>query len=535
MQTSDYLVIGSGIAGLSFALEAAKYGHVTVVTKRERDEANTRYAQGGIAAVWDDEDSFEAHIRDTHVAGAHLCSDEAVRITVTEGPERVRELIKLGVRFTREENSDAYDLHLEGGHSARRILHAGDITGAEIQRALVASADEHPNITILDEHLAVNLITTRDLSTQAEGNRVYGAYVLDVQANEVRPYVGRAVILATGGLGKVYLYTSNPDVATGDGHAMAFRAGASMANMEFVQFHPTCLFHPKAKNFLISEALRGEGGELIRQDGTAFMEKYHELGSLAPRDIVARAIDHELKMTGDDCVFLDMTHHSRDFIEKHFPNIHARCMSFGVDMVEKPIPVVPAAHYACGGVLVGNHGESDLEGLYAIGEVSCTGLHGANRLASNSLLEGVVYARRAVNHARQYVEAQSHALPEIPAWNSFRARDPEEMVVVSQNWDEIRRFMWNYVGIVRTNKRLLRARARIDMLMQEIHQYYWDFTISRDLIELRNIATVSKLIIESALLRRESRGLHTNRDYPDSYDAYKTPTVVSRRELGLTV
>ena len=535
MERSDYLVIGSGIAGLSFALEVAKHGSVTVVTKRSRQEANTRYAQGGIAAVWDDEDSFEAHIKDTHVAGAGLCDEAAVRITVTEGPERVRELIERGVEFTREEDGDAYDLHLEGGHSARRILHAGDITGAEIQRALVAAASAHPNITILDEHLAVNLITERDLGFKPNGHpqRVFGAYVLDVEGGDVSPFLGRVVVLATGGFGKVYLYTSNPDVATGDGHAMAFRAGASMGNMEFVQFHPTCLFHPKAKNFLISEALRGEGGVLIRQDGTAFMKKYHELESLAPRDIVARAIDHELKTTGDDCVYLDMTHHSREFIEKHFPNIHGRCMTFGIDMVESPIPVVPAAHYACGGVLVGEHGESDLTGLYAIGEVSCTGLHGANRLASNSLLEGVVYARRAANHARAFLDADTRELPEVPAWSSYRARDPEEMVVISQNWDEIRRFMWNYVGIVRTNKRLLRARARIDLLMQEIHQFYWDFTISRDLIELRNIATVAKLIIESALLRRESRGLHTNRDYPESRDAFLKPTIISRTELGL--
>ncbi len=533
MSYSDFLVIGSGIAGLSFAPKAAHHGTVKVLTKRERTEANTRYAQGGIASVWSDDDNFESHIEDTMVAGAWLCDPEVVRITVEEGPKRVQELIETGVKFSRNQEG-AYDLGREGGHSKRRILHAGDITGKEIQRALIAAAVAHPNIEILDHHMAINLITSGHIPghNHTSPNRALGVYVLDENTKQIERHLGRTTVLATGGLGKVYLYTSNPDVATGDGFAMAFNAGVPLGNMEFVQFHPTCLFHPKAKSFLISEALRGEGGELLRQDGTAFMSKYHKMGSLAPRDIVARAIDKELKETGNDCVYLDMTHHSSAFIEKRFPNIHARCMSFGIDMTQEPIPVVPAAHYACGGVVTGLQGETNIQGLYAIGEVACTGLHGANRLASNSLLEGVVFSHRAVEHAARYLKDYTDPLPEPPQWDSGSARDPEERVVITQNWDEIRRFMWNYVGIVRSNKRLLRARARIELLSQEIHQYYWDFTLSRDLIELRNIATVARVIVESALRRRESRGLHFNIDYPDVRKSKRHPTVLDRIDLG---
>jgi len=534
MQQTDFLVIGSGIAGLSFAIKAARYGRVTVLTKRDRSEANTRYAQGGIAAVWTADDSPDLHARDTHVAGAGLCDVRAVDITVTEGPDRVRELIEYGVDFTTEEGSEELDLGMEGGHSKRRVLHAGDITGAEIQRILVERASSDPNILILDDHIAIDLITRKKLlGAGASGeDRVLGAYALDDATGEVETWAASVVLLASGGCGKVYIYTSNPDVATGDGHAMGFRAGAKMGNMEFIQFHPTCLFHPDAKNFLISEALRGEGGILRRKDGTSFMEKYHELASLAPRDIVARAIDRELKESGDDCVFLDMTHHDREFIERRFPNIHKKCLSFGIDMCERPIPVVPAAHYACGGVVADAWGQSSIPGLYAVGEVSCTGLHGANRLASNSLLEAVVFAHRAVEHAHAHRDS-APCDATVPEWNSFTARDPTELVLITQNWDEIRRFMWNYVGIVRTNKRLLRARARIDLLTQEIHQYYWDFRITRDLIELRNIATVAKLIIESAILRRESRGLHYNLDYPHTEVEEAHFTVLTKVELGM--
>ncbi len=533
MERTDHVVIGSGIAGLSYALKAARHARVTVLTKRDRQEANTRYAQGGIAAVWHPADSLDAHEEDTFVAGAGLCDAEAVRITVAEGPDRVRELIELGVEFSRNEEGE-YDLGMEGGHSGRRILHAGDITGSEIQRALVSAASNHPNITIHDHLLAVNLITRSSVAGQpVDDDRAIGVYALEEATGIVHRFLGQVVVLATGGFGKVYLYTSNPDVATGDGHAMALRAGARMGNMEFVQFHPTCLYHPHAKSFLISEALRGEGGRLRRADGTAFMQQYHPLKDLAPRDIVARAIDKELKESGDDSVFLDMTHLDRPFVEERFPNIHARCLQLGIDMVEQPIPVVPAAHYACGGVVVDEHGCSSIPGLYAIGEVTCTGLHGANRLASNSLLEACVYAHRAAAHAKTFIEDNDEPEEPATAWNSQNARNPEELVMVTHNWEEIRRLMWNYVGIVRSTKRLIRARARIDLVIQEIHQYYWDFTITRDLIELRNIALVAKCIIESALLRRESRGLHYTLDYPETNEALRKPTILTRADLGL--
>jgi L-aspartate oxidase len=398
----------------------------------------------------------------------------------------------------------------------------------------VAATAEHPNITVHEHLLAVNLITRTSVAgQQVTPDRAIGVYALEESTGAVQTFLGRSIVLATGGLGKVYLYTSNPDVATGDGHAMALRAGAMMGNMEFVQFHPTCLFHPHAKSFLISEALRGEGGTLKRADGTAFMGSYHKLRDLAPRDIVARAIDQELKESGDDCVYLDMTHLDRPFVEKRFPNIHARCLALGIDMVETPLPVVPAAHYACGGVVTDEHGATSIPGLYAVGEVTCTGLHGANRLASNSLLEAVVYAHRAAEHARHFIATHSTPEPPARAWNIGHARNSEELVMVSHNWDEIRRLMWNYVGIVRSTKRLLRARARIDLIMQEIHQYYWDFRITRDLIELRNITLVAKCIIESALNRRESRGLHYTLDHPEQDESLCEPTVINRTDLGM--
>ncbi len=532
----DYLVIGSGISGLNFALEAARHGTVAVVTKREISEANTRYAQGGIAAVVDPEDTFEGHIEDTLVAGAGLCDPDVVRICVEDGPEQIARMVELGVAFSRRQDAEAddpmpYDLGREGGHHARRVLHAGDITGAEIERALVERIRSAGNIEVFEHHIAVNLITRG--TRYASDHRVVGCYVLDKATGQVATFAAHCTVLATGGLGKVYLYTSNPDVATGDGIAMAYRVGARVANMEFIQFHPTCLYHPKAKNFLISEALRGEGGELINAEGEAFMRDHHELGSLAPRDIVARAIDAELKRSGAESVFLDMTHLSRDFVEQRFPNIDETCRSFGVDMTRDPIPVVPACHYSCGGIQVGRSGETSVTGLLAIGETTCTGLHGANRLASNSLLEGAVYALRAATYGRSLVDRfRGGGHPTIVPWETGVARPSEEAVIITQNWDELRRFMWNYVGIVRTNRRLLRARKRVDLLWSEVLEYYWDYHITADLIELRNLAVVARLIIESALRRRESRGLHYNLDYPERDDVnWLHDTVVDRRML----
>jgi L-aspartate oxidase len=518
MIKTDYLVIGSGIAGLVFALKAAADGAtVAVVTKGGLDDSATAWAQGGVAAVWSAADSFEQHIQDTLTAGAGLCHRDVVELVVREGPARVRELIDWGVKFSVKEGAPDrdFELGLEAGHSQRRILHAGDITGSQIEAALIAQARRTPGIALYEHHIAVDLITTGKIEQKFAGSRerCWGAYVLDKQAHAIRNFLAGTVVLATGGAGKVYLYTSNPDVATGDGVAMAYRCGATIANMEFIQFHPTCLYHSQAKSFLISEALRGEGGILRLANGTAFMEKYDSRKELAPRDIVARAIDNELKVTGDDCVFLDMTARPEKFLKKRFPNIYATCVSFGIDMARQPIPVVPAAHYSCGGVLTDAHAATSIPGLYAIGETACTGLHGANRLASNSLLEALVFAERAYRHSRA-ARAALCAFPAIPSWDPGNARDSDESVVVSQNWDEIRHFMWNYVGIVRSDKRLARAVRRIELLQQEIQQYYWDFTVTSDLIELRNIATVAELIVRGAQQRHESRGLHFTIDHP---------------------
>lgn len=531
---SDFLVIGGGIAGLSFALQAADRGKVSVLFKREVWESNTQYAQGGIAAVWDPiQDSFESHIQDTHVAGAGLCHEDTVDITVRSAPERIRELIAFGVKFSKlEGTSGDYDLGREGGHSERRILHAKDLTGQEILRALLESARRHPNITFFEHHLAIDLVTTQRLGLPGEP-QVLGAYVLNAPEKRVDTFRASYILLASGGCGKVYLYTTNPDVATGDGVAMAWRAGAHVANMEFIQFHPTCLYHPHARNFLISEAVRGEGAVLKLQDGTPFMQKYHPLQSLAPRDIVARAIDEELKQRGDDCVFLDITHHPRAWLQDRFPNIFQKCLSLGIDMSTDMIPVVPAAHYSCGGVQTDLNGQTSIRNLFASGEVACTGLHGANRLASNSLLEALVFSQRAFEHICQQA-TPAPASVQIPPWNDLDAPDSDEMVVVSQNWDEIRRFMWNYVGIVRTSRRLTRALNRIELLQQEIKEYYWQFRVTADVIELRNLATVAELIVRSALHRKESRGLHYTLDYPKTDDAgWKVDTVLQRGEVPL--
>lgn len=516
---SDFLVIGSGIAGLSFALKAANSGTVTVVTKRSINESATFYAQGGIASVSSKEDTFDAHIRDTLNAGAGLCDREVVEAVVKDGPARINELIQLGVKFSNRGNGTETELDLgkEGGHSKRRIVHAGDLTGKAVEEALVNAAKSNPNIQVFENHVAVDLINHSKFVSDTQDETVWGVYALDRSNNAVHTFLAKATVLATGGAGKVYLYTSNPDIATGDGIAMAYRAGAVIADMEFIQFHPTCLYHSKAKSFLISEALRGEGGILRLKGGMAFMGNYHQMADLAPRDIVARAIDFELKKSGDECVYLDMTHKPGQFLKDRFPNIYQRCLEFGIDLTKEPIPVVPAAHYTCGGVKTDLDGKTSVNRLYAIGEAASTGLHGANRLASNSLLESLVFAQRSSSHASTIIRNRAE-IPPIPQWETRGAVRSDEAVVITQNWDEIRRFMWNYVGIVRSEKRLERAARRINLLKGEINQYYWDYTMTGDLLDLRNIATVAELIIQSASMRKESRGLHYNIDYPERND-----------------
>ncbi|WP_051079896.1 L-aspartate oxidase [Thioalkalivibrio thiocyanodenitrificans] len=511
----DVLIIGSGAAGLGLALRLASHRRVAVLSKGPITEGNTFYAQGGVSAVLDDQDSLDAHVQDTLSAGAGLCVEEVVRHTVEQGPESIRWLTELGVPFTRETLADGRtQLHLtrEGGHSHRRVVHAADATGKAIEDTLVGQARRSDNIDLFEQHIAVDLITTGKLGMPGP-NRCVGAYVLD-RANGVEIFQAPCVVLATGGASKVYLYSSNPDGATGDGIAMAWRAGCRVANMEFMQFHPTCLYHPKAKSFLISEAVRGEGGKLLLPDGTPFMHRFDPRGELAPRDIVARAIDHEMKRLGAEYVYLDITHKPAEFIRGHFPTIHEHCLSFGFDMTREPLPVVPAAHYTCGGIATDLRARTDLDGLYAIGETAYTGLHGANRMASNSLLECLVFARAAGEDILARGPLDNGTLV-IPPWDESRVTDSDEEVVVSHNWDELRRFMWDYVGIVRTTKRLERARHRVDLLMTEIHEYYSNFRVTNDLLELRNLALVADIIIRCALSRQESRGLHYTLDYPE--------------------
>lgn len=533
---SDVLIVGGGAAGLSLALRLAEDDlSITVLSKSDLTEGSSLYAQGGIAAVLDGDDNFESHIEDTHTAGAQLCKDAAVRKVVEGAPDAINWLIEKGVKFTLVDGAEydgedsEYHLTHEGGHSHRRVIHAKDATGREVETTLEQHVRAQSNVTILENHIAIDLITSKKLDGRVDlddSSRCYGAYALDVEANKVKTFSARAVVLSTGGASKAYLYTTNPDTSTGDGIAMAWRAGCRIANMEFVQFHPTCLYHPYAKGSLISEAVRGEGGLLRLPDGERFMDKHHELAELAPRDIVARAIDYEMKKGGYDSVFLDISHKSKEFILDHFPNIAESCEKFGYDMTEQPIPVVPAAHYTCGGILTDLRGRSDMKRLYAVGESSCTGLHGSNRLASNSLLECLVIAKSAADDIRKLFKKTESQLPALPDWDESQVSDPDERIVVSHNWDEMRRFMWDYVGIVRTNKRLERAQNRVELLQEEIIEYYGNFRVTSDLIELRNLATIAELTIECALTRKESRGLHYTLDYPEVLD-YAADTILT--------
>lgn len=513
MKTYDFLVIGGGIAGLTYALQVAQHGSVAILFKKDTGSSSTLWAQGGIAAVNQPDDSFDLHIQDTLVCGAGLCKPDIVDVVVSEGPERVHELITLGTQFDTNEQGD-FHLHREGGHSRRRIFHAGDATGFEIQRALLAAVKRTPNIELITHASAIDLITTHKVGVGGGGaNKVLGAYVLR-EGVPIEPYLADKVLVATGGAGKIYLYTSNPDVASGDGIAMCYRAGCRVANMEFFQFHPTCLYHPQAKSFLITEAMRGEGAKLLRCNGEPFMHKYHEQLELAPRDVVARAIDAEMKLHGDEFVLLDISHRDEGFIKEHFPTIYERCLAYGFDITKQALPVVPAAHYLCGGVLSDQHGRTDVVDLYVAGECACTGLHGANRLASNSLLEGVVFGYRAAHHSIEN-RHKHHVSVVPPAWDPGNAVDSDEQVVITQNWDEIRRTMWNYVGIVRTTKRLERALHRMELIRSEIQEYYRQCTVTADLLELRNLSLVAELVIRSALARKESRGLHYTLDFKE--------------------
>ena len=533
MRSYDFIIVGTGAGGLTAALHAARHGTVCVLTKRAASDSNSSWAQGGIACVQGDDDSIEQHVSDTLIAGAGLCKEDAVRTIVSEGPERIAEIIDWGVHFDQKEATDGhleFDLTREGGHSKRRVLHALDATGKEVTEKLIAAVAAHPNIKVLENHFAIDLITTAKLGLVSE-DRCLGLYVLNETTGEVDTFRSDRVILATGGCGRVYLYTTNPSIATGDGVAMAWRAGAAVANMEFIQFHPTCLYHPQKRSFLITEALRGEGAVLIGKDGKEFMQKYDPRGSLAPRDIVARAIDSEIKRTGGPCVYLDVRHKPKDFITTHFPNIYEACLSVGIDIAKEPIPVVPAAHYQCGGILTDVDGATSLRGLCAVGEVGCTGLHGANRLASNSLLECLVISKRAVQRLLTKLPLSRISTDnyDIPAWRSGNAVDVDELVVIYHNWDEIRRLMWDYVSIVRTSKRLQRAAARLRNLKREVQEFYWNFKISSELLELRNLVETASLVVECAIRRHESRGLHYTLDYPTPDQSRQPVDTVVRR------
>jgi L-aspartate oxidase len=531
MFRSDVLVIGSGVAGLSFALKVASFAQVTLVTKKACVDTATNLAQGGIAAVLSAEDSVEAHIQDTLVSGDGLCHEDVVRLVVTEGPERVRELMEFGVRFQRGKTGTELDLGMEGGHSFRRVAHAYDLTGKEIESALLQQVTRHASVEMLENHLAIDLLLESKINGRSgKSDRCLGAYVLNRATGEVEVRTAKVTVLCTGGCGKVYLYTTNPDIATGDGLAMAFRAGARVANLEFVQFHPTCLYNPQAKNFLISEAVRGEGGVLIDAQGNSFMNKYDRRGDLATRDAVARGIDAQMKQSGADCVYVDISHRSPDFVRQRFPTIYATCKSYGIDITREPIPVVPAAHYMCGGVLVNDRGRSSIDCLLALGETACTGLHGANRLASNSLLEAVVFAHRAGIWIKEnWSGLQSLPDKAVAPWRVGKARPIEENILISHNWDQIRRLMWNYVGIVRREKRLQLVRRRLAPILEEIREHFYDYLPTPDIVELRNIAVVATLIIKCASSRKESRGLHYILDYPAHDDAhFKRDTVFDK-------
>jgi L-aspartate oxidase len=528
----DTLIIGSGLAGLTLALNLAQSQKVAIVTKRSLQDSSSTWAQGGIAAVLSMEDSADAHIRDTLIAGAGLCDEAVTRYVVENGPQVIKWLISQGVNFTRDSNNETgYHLTQEGGHSVRRVIHINDATGKAVQSTLSKKIRTHPNIVILEHHIAVDLITSSKLAPHSDKQnaRCYGAYVLDIKTDKIHTISAHNTVLATGGAGKVYLYTTNPDTATGDGIAMGWRAGCRIANMEFIQFHPTCLYHPHAKSFLISEAVRGEGGLLKLPNGERFMPWHDERAELAPRDIVARAIDFEMKKRGLDCVYLDISHKSTDFLKQHFPTIYARCHELGINITRQPIPVVPAAHYTCGGIVIDRKGKTDLDNLYAIGETAHTGLHGANRLASNSLLECLVFGQAA---AEDILRQSPVPFISLPKWDESRVTDADEEIVISHNWDELRRFMWSYVGIVRTNKRLRRAQNRINLLREEINEYYTNFRVTGDLLELRNLVTTADLIVQSAMLRHESRGLHYSLDYPDLLPQAQN-TILRRKEFEL--
>ncbi len=522
----DVLVVGSGASGLNLALELAEFAHVALITKSELCESNTYYAQGGVAAVLDEHDSIKSHIKDTLIAGAGLCDEDAVRFVVKHGRESIEQLANYGVEFTtRTDGTGRQEYHLtrEGGHSHRRVVHAADATGQAIESTMAERVREHSSIEVFEHCNAVDLWCERD--AEGKSKRITGVYALDIKARKVKTFSAPFVVLATGGVSKVYLYTSNPDICTGDGIAMAWRAGCRVSNMEFTQFHPTCLYHPKAKSFLVSEAVRGEGGHLLGPDGKRFMDRFDKRAELAPRDVVARAIDFEMKRLGAECMYLDISHKGKAFIEEHFPMIYENTKAFGFDMAKEPLPVVPAAHYTCGGVNVDKNGHTDIEGLYAVGEVTYTGLHGANRMASNSLLECLVYSKSAAADIRARLSKAAPRPAAPPPWDESQVTDSDEEVVISHNWEELRHFMWDYVGIVRTTKRLARAKHRIDMLQREIGEYYGNFRVTSDLLELRNLADCAELIIRSAQRRRESRGLHYILDYPTMDEtAPPTPT-----------